>query len=82
MTNRKRALLEERNALSYEDETNSTVARLMKRIERRIGGNDAINDTALGTVSIPSPGVPSEISVDLDSEILSLPLPPDDGERK
>lgn len=82
LTDLKRALLEERNALTYDDEIDSTVARLMKRIERRIGGNDATNDNTLGTVSIPSPGVPEEISVDLDSEILSLPLPPDDGERK
>ena len=80
MTNLKRALLEERNALSHEEETDSTVVRLMKRIERRVGGNDTINDSTLGTVSVPSPGVPAEISVDLDSEILTLP--PDDGDRK
>jgi len=74
-----RALLEERNALGYDDETDSTVSRLMKRIERRIGGNETMNDSTLGTVSVPSPGVPEEISVNLDSEILSLP--PDDGKE-
>jgi hypothetical protein len=74
-----RALLEERSALSYEDETDSTVSRLMKRIERRIIGNETMNDSTLGTVSVPSPGVPEEISVNLDSEILSLP--PDDGKE-
>ena len=55
----------------YEDNTDSTVSRLLKRIERRIGGNELMNDSTLGRVSVPSPGVPEDILVDLDSEILS-----------
>lgn len=71
--------MEERSALSYEDDTESAVSRLMKRIERRIGGNESMNGT-LGRVSVPSPGVPEDISVNIDSEILSLP--PYDGKEK
>ena len=71
--------MEERSALSYEDDTESAVSRLMKRIERRIGGNESMNGT-LGRGSVPSPGVPEDISVNIDSEILSLP--PYDGKEK
>jgi hypothetical protein len=71
--------LEERNALSYEDDTDSAVSRLMKRIERHMGGNELMNGT-LGRVSVPSPGVPEDIPVNTDSEILSLP--PHDGKEK
>ena len=74
----KRALLEERNALSLDTNQTSAVSRLMRRITR---GNDAESSNStgqddtkdkLGTVSVPSPGVPRDIAVDLDCDVYSL----------
>lgn len=82
-----RALLEDRNALrfdNYDDEEEgvSALTRLIRRISgrrRRVDGEDMSNgnygDRAapkLGTISIPSPGVPRNMPVNLDVEILSL----------
>ena len=68
---------------SYDDDSDSTVSRLMKRIERRIVGDVSRGDETirLGTVAVPSPGVPEDIPVDIDSEILSLSCC-DDGEGR
>lgn len=83
-----RALLEERNALGTIDSNNhhqSTVSRIMRRINTgtsessSMGGSMLRNETKLGTVSIPSPGVPEDIPVDLDQEVFSL-VAPDDKE--
>jgi len=80
-----RALLEERNALSSFDDNNhhqSIVSRMMRRTSNgsncdkydssSMGGDTLRKKTKLGTVSIPSPGVPDDISVNLDQDVLSL----------
>eukprot|EP00571_Detonula_confervacea_P009156 CAMPEP_0172318042 /NCGR_PEP_ID=MMETSP1058-20130122/33718_1 /TAXON_ID=83371 /ORGANISM="Detonula confervacea, Strain CCMP 353" /LENGTH=440 /DNA_ID=CAMNT_0013032765 /DNA_START=59 /DNA_END=1381 /DNA_ORIENTATION=+ len=77
-----RALLEERNALSSLNNNNqqqSTVSRMMRRIDNSkkssMGDSlreEMIGNSKLGTVSIPSPGVPEDISVNLDQEVFSL----------
>ena len=73
-----RALLEERNALSLDTNQSSAVSRLMRRITRgneSESSNSTRQDDAkdrLGTVSVPSPGVPRDIAVDLDCDVYSL----------
>jgi hypothetical protein len=80
-----RALLEDRNALSSFDdydendqEGESALTRLIRRLSgrRRRGVDGDTSDgerpPKLGTVSIPSPGVPRNVPVNLDVEILSL----------
>ena len=82
-----RALVQEQNALSGIDSNNhqTTVSRIMRRITNRsnnhnsesssssssMGGTILRKETKLGTVSIPSPGVPGDISVNLDQEVFS-----------
>jgi len=90
-----RALIEERNAFSLNDNqptTTSTVSRVMKRMTRsNITGSlsESIGDEKLseediklGTVSIPSPGVPENIPVNLDQVVLSLGTDADYEEDK
>ena len=90
-----RALLEDRNALRFdnyddEEEGASALTRLIRRLSgrrQRVEGDDISNGTdgeratpKLGTVSIPSPGVPRNVPVNLDVEILSLVS--DDGREE
>lgn len=64
------ALLEERNALSMnENNQESAMSRLLKRSTIRVG-----------TVFIPSPGIMEDLPVNLDEDVLSLV--PDDNEEK
>ena len=64
------ALLEERNALSMnENKQESAMSRLLTRSTIRVG-----------TVLIPSPGVPEDLPVNLDEDVLSLV--PDDNEEE
>jgi len=77
-----RALIEEQNVLNSDNiqsKTTSTVSRLMKRITKRNTNNSSegtvdekLSEKAnkLGTVSIPSPGVPENTPVNLDQEVL------------
>lgn len=77
-----RALMEERNALNFDNESNSTVSSIMRKLTMTKPGNISENrgdntlsgnsTKKLGTVSIPSPGVPEDISVNLDKDLLSL----------
>lgn len=79
-----RALLEERNALSKnlnENSSSSAVSRLMRRLTERSGVNEDMEQKSnctqadgnkLGTVSIPSPGVPKDVEVDLDLDVFTL----------
>ncbi len=56
----------------------SAVSRLMRRITRskktESSSGTRQHDTKdkLGTVSVPSPGVPGDIAVDLDCDVYSL----------
>jgi hypothetical protein len=82
-----RALLEDRNAalsLEVNNDEGSTLSRLMRRLSRRRVGDDKSTISArapkLGTVSIPSPGVPENIPLNLDVEILSMVS--DDGQEE
>lgn len=73
-----RALLEERCALNLgHNPPSSAISRLMSGIARR---NEASSCEAakLGTVSVPSPGVPANVPVDLDQDVFSLDV--GDGE--
>ena len=64
------ALLEERNALRMnENNQESAMSRLLKRSTIRVG-----------TVFIPSPGIPEDLPVNLDEDILSVM--PDDNEEE
>ncbi|KAL7463262.1 hypothetical protein ACHAXS_003639 [Conticribra weissflogii] len=74
-----RALLEERNSLNgRENELTKLIQKLkMKDETQQALDEDLVQPTAkfprkLGTVSIPSPGVPQDIAVNLDKEVLSL----------
>jgi len=81
-----RALIEERNAFSLDNRNQSaktsTVSRLMEGMtrsnstgslsEKLRGEKSSEKDIKLGTVSIPSPGVPENIPVNLDQVVLSL----------
>jgi hypothetical protein len=64
------ALLDERNALSMnENNQESAMSRLLKRSTIRVG-----------TVFIPSPGIPEDLPVNLDEDILTVL--PDDNEEE
>lgn len=81
-----RALVEERNAFSLDNRnqpmTTSTVSRLMEGMTRSNStgslsdnlGDEKLSekDIKLGTVSVPSPGVPENIPVNLDHVVSSL----------
>jgi len=84
--NTQRALVEERNAFSLDNRnqpmTTSTVSRLMEGMTRSNStgslsdnlGDEKLSekDIKLGTVSVPSPGVPENIPVNLDHVVSSL----------
>jgi len=80
-----RALLEERNSLNgRENELTKLIQKLKRKDETRESSEEDVEKTIsavqhnvqlprkLGSVSIPSPGVPHDIAVDLDEEVLSL----------
>jgi hypothetical protein len=70
-----RALVEERNALnlqSNEQQSSSAVSRLMRRLTQRSKMDNEVDNNKLGTVSIPSPGVPENITVDVDQDVYAL----------
>jgi hypothetical protein len=90
------ALLEERNALSDSlDDRSSAVSRMMRKITNNQTetttasekNNPDLNEGAahndkLGTISVPSPGVPDDIPVDLDRDVFSLVDREDDEENE
>ena len=70
-----RALVEERNALnlqSNEQQSSSAVSRLMRRLTQRSKMDNEVDNNKLGTVSIPRPGVPESITVDVDQDVYAL----------
>lgn len=90
-----RALLEERNALSDSlDDRSSAVSRMMRKItnnqtetttaskKNNPDLNEGAHNDKLGTISVPSPGVPDDIPVDLDRDVFSLVDREDDEENE
>jgi len=90
-----RALLEERNALNFDknQSTAFTVSRLMRRMTKsnedistssidgdNLKSNEDVNK--LGTVSVPSPGVPETITVNIDQDLLPLAIDENDDDEK
>ena len=87
-----RALLQERNAFSdsLKSTTNNnnetdTVGRLIRRITGSRRGDSMppskeSTKRKLGTISVPDPGVPTDIDVDVDVDVWSL-VEDDDDER-
>ena len=88
-----RALLQERNAFSdsLKSTTNNnnetdTVGRLIRRITGSRRGDSMppskeSTKRKLGTISVPDPGVPTDIYVDVDVDVWSL-VEDDDDERR
>ena len=88
-----RALLQERNAFSdsLKGTTNNnnetdTVGRLIRRITGSRRGDSMppskeSTKRKLGTISVPDPGVPTDIDVDVDVDVWSL-VEDDDDERR
>ena len=88
-----RALLQERNAFSdsLKSTTNNnnetdTVGRLIRRITGSRRGDSMppskeSTKRKLGTISVPDPGVPTDIDVDVDVDVWSL-VEDDDDERR
>lgn len=66
--------------MSFDDDQSNSVSRLMRRLTRRTSAkSESIADknlskenNILGTISIPSPGVPENFPVDLDQDVYSL----------
>jgi len=88
-------LLEERNALSDSlDDRSSAVSRMMRKItnnqtetttaskKNNPDLNEGAHNDKLGTISVPSPGVPDDIPVDLDRDVFSLVDREDDEENE
>jgi len=76
-----RALVEERQALSpNSDQQSSAVSRLMRRMTGRDEPDKDANK--LGTLSIPSPGVPENVAVNVDQDVFSLATDDDDDARE
>jgi len=76
-----RALLEEKNALNFDNnQSTSRFSRLTRNSESI--GDDNLSEAAnkLGTISVPSPGVPENIPVNLDQDVFSLATDDDDEE--
>ncbi|KAL3788120.1 hypothetical protein HJC23_005458 [Cyclotella cryptica] len=70
-----RALLEERHALSRSNDWNPGRLELIHRITKRQNSSGDLEKTELiklGTVVLPSGGVPDEVLVNLDKDLLSL----------
>ena len=69
--------------MRFANDNKSTVSRLMRRLSNSQADKD--NSTSertpkLGAVSIPSPGVPENMAVNLDVEVFSLVI--DDSEEE
>ena len=69
------------------NEQDTTVGRLIRRITGSSRGKDSTSSPPkegtkrkLGTISVPDPGVPTDIDVDLDVDVFSL-VEDDDDER-